>query len=290
MSENLTRREALATALSLPLLPAIASADKPAAPSANALTLLVTDPLAGPLACPCVKGYAQRDYDKLGKYLEGKLGRPVAVHYSESLAGALKKSDGKADLIIGKDSVVRADGPANKLAVTHLACLTGLDGKTTQTGLVCVVATDPAVTAADLKDHTIYFGLAKAEEKHGAAVKMLKDLGLAVPAKPETCPTCTDGAVKLLEEAKAGRKAATVISSYAHPLLEGCGTLKKGELRVVAETDPVPFVAAFATGSLAAGEQTSAKAALLAVGAVKELCTAIETKAGFVEPEPAKKK
>jgi ABC-type phosphate/phosphonate transport system substrate-binding protein len=285
---ELNRREALAAALSLPLLPAIASAEKPAA---DALTVVVMDPLAAPLSCPCVKGYAQRDYDKLGKFLETKLGRPVAVHYAETLAGALtKKTSGKADLIIGKDSVVRAEAATNKFTVTHLVCLSGKDGKTTQTGLICVAAADKALTAADLKDYTIYFGTADAEEKHGAVLKMLKELGLTVPAKPETCPACTDGALKVIEQAKAGQKAATVISSYAQPLLEGCGTIKKGDLRVVAETDPVPFIAAFATGSLAAGEQTSVKAALLAVGAVKELCTALETKVGFVEPEPAKKK
>jgi ABC-type phosphate/phosphonate transport system substrate-binding protein len=286
---ELTRREALATALTLPLLPAVASAEKPAA-AANALAVLVMDPLAAPLSCSCVKGYAQRDYDKLGKHLEEKLGRPVAVHYAASLAGALKKSEGKADLVIAKDSVVLADAPASKLAVTRLARLTDKDGKTTQTGLVCVAAADAAVTPANLKGYTIYFGNPSAEEKHGAAVKLLKELGVEVPAKPETIPTCSDAALKVVEEAKAGQKIATVISSYAQPLLEGCGTIKKGELRVIAETDPVPFIAAFATGSLAAGEQTSVKAALLAVGAVKELLTALETKAGFVEPEPAKKK
>lgn len=290
MSEHLNRREAIAAAaLSLTVLPAVA-ADKPAV-AANALTVVVLDPLAAPLSCSCVKGYAQRDYDKLGQYLENKLGRPVAVFYSESLAGALtKKTEGKADLIIGKDSVVRADAPANKLALTHLACLSGKDGKTTQTGLICVAGTDKALTASDLTGYKVLFGPAKAEEKHGAALTVFKDLGVPVPAKPETCPTCTDGATKVVELAKGGEKVATVISSYAHPLLEGCGTVKKGELRVVGETDPVPFIAAFATGSLATAEQAALKSALLAVGANKELCAALETKNGFVEPEPAKKK
>lgn len=293
MANNLTRREALATAaLSLTVLPAVADVKVATVPVAeNTLTVVVMDPLAAPLSCPCVKGYAQRDYDKLGKYLEEKLSRPVAVHYSESLAGALtKKTSGKADVIIGKDSVVRAEAGTNKLTVTHLACLAGKDGKTTQTGLICVAAADKALTAADLKDHAIYFGPAEAEEKHGAALQMLKELGLTVPEKPETCPACTDGALKVIEQAKTGKKAATVISSYAQPLLEGCGTIKKGDLRVVAETDPVPFIAAFATGAIATADQAAIKAALLAIGTNKDLCTALETKSGFVEPEPAKKK
>ena len=50
-------------------------------------------------------------------------------------------------------------------------------------------------------------------------------------------------------------RGAAVISSYAAPLLEGCGTIKKGDLRVVGETEPVPFVAAFATNLLNEDEQ-----------------------------------
>ena len=297
MSNNLNRREALAAAaLSLAALPVLADEkpkekpdDKPVVIPDGALVVIVMDPLSKELSCPCVAGYGQRDYDKLGKYLAGKLGREVAVVYGESLAGGLKKSGGKAHLVIGKDSVVRTTAPDNKLTVTHLAALTGKDGKTTQTGLVVVAAADKALTAADLKEHTIYFGSPAAEEKHAAAVKILKELGLDLPAKLDTCATCSIGATKVVDEAKAGNKVAAVVSSYAQPLLEGCGTIKKGELRVIAETDPVPFIAAFATGSLAAADCEKVKTALLAVGKDKDLCTAIETKAGFVEP-PAKKK
>ncbi|HEY1191407.1 MAG TPA: PhnD/SsuA/transferrin family substrate-binding protein [Gemmata sp.] len=295
MSDILNRREALA-ALSLSALPAVAGAadkpeEKPAAPiPANALVVVVMDPLAAPLSCPCVKGYAQRDYDKLGKYLETKLGRAVAVVYAETLAGALtKKTNGKADLIIGKDSVVRATAPEHKVTVTHLAALAGKDGKTTQTGLICVAAADKAVTPADLKGYTVYFGTADAEEKNGAAVQVLTDFGIALPAKLETCVACTDGATKVIEEAKGGKKVATVISSYAQPLLEGCGTIKKGDLRVIGETAPVAFVAAFATGTLSPGDRDTVKAALLALGTNKDLCAALETKGGFVAP-PTKKK
>ena len=299
MSETLTRREALATALSLTVLPVVAVAadkpaekpdDKPVVIPENALVVVVTDPLAAPLSCPCVKGYAQRDYDKLGKHLEAKLGRAVAVVYAETLAGALtKKTGGKADLVIGKDSVIRAAAPENKVTVTHLAALAGKDGKTTQTGLICVYATDKALTPADLKGYTIYFGTSDAEEKSGAAVTIFKDFGVELPAKLETCVACPDGATKVIDEAKAGKKVATVISSYAQPLLEGCGTIKKGDLRVVGETDPVPFVAAFATKTLSLADRDVVKAALLEVGKNPDLCTALETKGGFVEP-PAKKK
>lgn len=291
MAHDLTRREAIGAAAGLFALPVVAAAEKPDAAPADAITLVVTDPLCADLACSCVEGYAQRDYAKLGKYLEAKVGKPVAVHSSESLAGALaKKTGGKADLIIGKDSVTRAHAAASKLTVTRLLALTGKDGKTTQTGLVCVAGADKALTVNDLKGYTIYFGSEAAEEKHAAALELFKDLGAEVPAKPTTCPTCTDGAKKVVEGFKAGEKVATVISSYAKPLLEGCGTVKKGELRVVGETDPVPFVAVFATASLSLALRDAVVAALLEVGKHPQLCAALETKAGFVKPDDGAKK
>src|SRR5687767_887321 len=95
----------------------------------SALTVIVMDPLAAPLSCPCVKGYAQRDYEKLGQFLEKQLGRPVKVYFSESLTGAVqKKTEGKADVIIGKESVVRQESKANLLKVAAVASLTGKDG------------------------------------------------------------------------------------------------------------------------------------------------------------------
>ena len=126
------RRELL---LTLPVLGVAAATAATATAGEKDLILVVTDPLSSQLSCPCVEGYAQRDYDKLGAFLTEKLGRPVKVHFSESLAGALqKKTDGKADVIIGKDSVVRADAKAAKIGLQHLAALTGKDGATTQKG------------------------------------------------------------------------------------------------------------------------------------------------------------
>jgi len=55
------------------------------------LSLVVMDPLALPLSCPCVEGYAQRDYDKLAEYLSERLGRPVHVTFAESFGKALAK-------------------------------------------------------------------------------------------------------------------------------------------------------------------------------------------------------
>ena len=75
----------------------------------------------------------------------------------------------------------------------------------------------------------------------------------------------------------AGVRAAAVISSYAKPLLEGCGTVKKGDLRVIGETKPIPFITAFVADALPAAERDRVSQALLAAGTKPELCKALET-------------
>jgi ABC-type phosphate/phosphonate transport system substrate-binding protein len=266
-----------------------AGAEPDASVKSNAtarLTIVVMDPLAAPLSCPCVKGYAQRDYDKLGASLEKKLGRRVKVLYSESLAASLKgEAKGKVDLVIGKQSVVLYDAQRSKLKVTKIGMLTGKDGTTTQTGLIVVPTDDPAKSVADLKDHRLVFGPAECAEKHEAAIELLKKHGIAPPETPETAVACDEGARLILDIAPKTRGAA-VISSYAKPLLEGCGTIQKGELRVIGETEPVPFVAAFTTEQSSESAPGQIRDALFAATADPTLRIALETKYGFVEAEP----
>lgn len=277
----------LALLSALALLPAPGSA----ADRDTALVIVVMDPLALPLSCPCVKGHAQRDYDRLGAHVQARLKRPVRVHFAESLADALaRKTAGRADLVIGKASVVRHAAAASKLDLAPLADLTDREGRTTQTGLWVVADSDPALTAADLAGYELLVGAAEAEEKHAAALALLRSLEVKLPRQLTGCTSCSEAAQKLLEAHRAGRKAAAAISSYARPLLEGCGTVKKGELRVIGETDAVPFVVAFANGKLPADDRAALRQALLEVGSDAKLCQALETKRGFVALAPAKKK
>jgi len=285
-----TRREALALGLCSVALTAVAGTGL--AEEKSALTMVVMDPLALPLSCPCVKGYAQRNYEKLGQYLEKLTDRPVRVAFDESLLKALRtKTDGKADIVIGKQSVVKADVKKAGRAFTHVAALTGKDGKTTQMGLVVVPSQDPAKKLSDLKGYRIIFGPEECDEKHSAALALLRQNGVIPPTNLETCSACSDGASSILELGPEVR-AATVISSYAAPLLEGCGTIKKGDLRVLGTTDPVPFVAAFVADSLPASDREAIVQALLKVGEQADLLAALETKSGFEAPKTlaAKKK
>jgi ABC-type phosphate/phosphonate transport system substrate-binding protein len=279
MTNPITRRDALAAMAAGVVVPAFADS------RSEPLTVIVMDPLAAPLSCPCVKGYAQRDYEKLAEAMSKDLHRPVKVYFSESLTEALKKkTTGRADLIIGKESVIRAESKANKLPVTPIASLSGKDGKTTMTGLFVVATADAAISPADLKGHRIIFGAAECDEKYAAALTVLKDAGITLPDKREICGSCSEGAVTVIEAFKTGAKTATVISSYAQPLLEGCGTIKKGDLRVVGETAPVPFIVAFANDSLSASDRDAIQRSLLHIGKDRDLCVALETKDGFVQP------
>ena len=76
---------------------------------------------------------------------------------------------------------------------------------------------------------------------------------------------------------------AAVISSYAMPLLEGCGTIDKGSLRLVGSTDPVPFITVFATNALEEPDRKSLVHALLKAKEDSSLLMALESKAGFVD-------
>jgi outer membrane protein assembly factor BamB len=248
------------------------------------LSLVVMDPLAAPLSCPCVAGYAQRQYDKLAAVVGKKLGRDVIVTFAESLGKALQDPDCKRiDIVIGKDSVVRADAAKQKLRVTPIAQLTGKDGKTTQTGLIVVPTNDPAKSASDLAGYRIIYGTPECAEKFAAARALLTaaNVDLPPPEEAETSAACSDGATLILELG-AGVRAATVISSYAAPLLEGCGTVKKGDLRVLAETAPVPFITLFLTESMGEEEREAVGKAIVEASRTPEMLIAIESLIGFV--------
>lgn len=265
------------------------AAEKPATAvdDARPLVMVVMDPLAKELSCPCVKGYAQREYPRLAEFLAAKLGRKVEIVFSESLVTATQKSpDGRADLVVGKQSVVLHDAKKLNRTLHAAAALSDKNGLTTQTGLIVVPQGDAAQTVADLKSHLLVFGPADCDEKNGAAIALFKKNGIAMPEKLETAVGCEEGALRILE-LPSGERGAAVISSYAKPLLEGCGTVPKGALRVVGETTPVPFIAAFTSGDLPEELQRRIQAALLSTAVEPKLCLAMESKQGFVAPDSA---
>jgi len=249
------------------------------------------DPLCDRLACDCVAGYAQRKYDRLGQFIEKRLRRKVAIAYAETLSSPQAGGANGIDLIAGKFSEVVFDADEAGLRLRTVAMLTGSQGTITQTGLFVVRHDDPAEEIEDLEGYRVLFGPEDALEKRDAALAALDAFGLPVPAKPLTSSSCSEAALAVVEK----EADAAVISSYAMPLLEGCGTVDKGSLRIVGRTDPVPFIGVFATERI--GRETEGKVAeaLFEVGARPELTAALQSRDGFVRlssagdngPEPA---
>ena len=282
----------LCVAFWLGLTPVLNAEDAGPGRPARPMVLVVMDPLAKPLSCPCVAGYAQRDYEKLAEAMSRSLGQEVKLVFNESLRGAKKKADLAAvDLVIGKQSVVLHDVTALGMNFAKVAMLTGKDGKTTQRGLIVVAASDSAQNVADLKDYRMFFGPQECEEKHHAAIQLLQEHGVKSPATIETAVACDEGAIKILKLAEEKTPACAVISSYAKPLLEGCGQVPKGSLRVVGETGEIPFIAAYVNADLDSAERDRIAAALVKSTGDIALRLALETKRGFVaEADAAKKK
>lgn len=266
--------------------PALFASD-PYGPKDAEVTLVVTDPLALPLACSCVQGYAQRKYEKLAEYLKVKLRKSVRVVWADSIEKAKKEHEfGKRTIFIGKDSVVRHDTKKLSLEVTPIAQLTDTKGSVHQRGVFVVRFLDPAASIVDLDGYQVLWGPEKCDEKSAAPRSKLKELEIETQAG-EICDTCAIAARKVIESPKS-IKVVGVISSYAERLLTGCGTIEKNELRIIGESAEVPFISVFATEGFDANERTSVLEALVSVRESKELLVALESKVGFVEYGKAK--
>lgn len=268
---------ALVTCFSL--FASFAAAVEPYGPADAQITIVAMDPMAAPLACDCVKGYAQRKYESLVDYLREKTGMTVRVVWSESLVTALESQAKSVQIVIGKDSVVRSDASQAKLKLTPVAQLTDMNGSTKQKGLFVVLRDNPAATLLDLDEFEILFGPSDCDEKDLAPKQKLKELEVDYTAG-EICSSCSTAAKKLTEF-QPSKKVAAVISSYAGPLLEGCGTIKKGDLKIVGESESVPFISAFVDSSLSDEVRDAITSALLDMEKSPAILKDMETKNGF---------
>ena len=241
---------------------------------AETLRMVVMDPLSAPLACACVEGFAQRDYDHLGRFLSQRLGRPVDVAFHEDLIEAMRINPGKIHLVIGKRSVVVADAKRGDVTLRPIAMLTDKSGSTDLTGIVVVRDNDPAKAVADLKGRRVLLGPADSDEKSAAAKALFAAEGVPLPKDPPIKASGNAASVDVVDN----EADAAVISNYALALLEGCDAIDKGALRVIGRTKPVPFVTAFVMGDAPAEGLLEA---LLAVKSDAKLLTAIESRDGF---------
>lgn len=248
----------------------VAAAEEP-------LEVIVMDPLALQLSCTCVKGTGQRRYEALAAHLEKNAGRTVRLTFDESLALALPRTQGKADLIIGKDPVVRTDALKAKLRVRLLAALTDTHGSTGVRGTFLVPKDSPVRSLHDLRGKRVSIGPVEDAEAHAAAKRALQ----GIPDITLQTAGSMDSAALAMDD---GESAAAVVSSFMPVLLEGCGKLEKGGTRILAETAPVPFIRVFATEGISDDLEARITAALLAVSRSPALLAALESRDGFVLP------
>jgi outer membrane protein assembly factor BamB len=250
-------------------------------PEAEALRIVVTDPLSSALCSAHTGNLPRRDYSALATYLRDRIRRPVRISYASSLPDTAQSQPGQIDLIVGKASAVQSQAAMASLGVRPLLRLTDNEGRTDLAGLFVVRKADSAKTMKDLTTHAILFGPTCDEERHSAALAALAKHGVTVVPPLQIAPSCTAAALTVAE----GQADAAVIPAYAAPLIDGCDGVAKGTLRVVGRTSPVPFITVFATGKVTQAAERDIVDALLSIKDNPQLLGAMDSKVGFVRPQ-----
>ncbi len=240
------------------------------------------DPLAAPLACACVAGVGQRDYPALAAYLEQRLNRKVKLTFDESLDLALPRAGKNVDLVIGKRSIVLFDAKRKGLQVRAIAALTDRAGRTGVRGAVMVRNSDPAQSLRDLAGRTLVLAPGEDDESHAAVKALLARFDLTDKVKLRTGGAIDSGPVAVFDD----EADAAATSDFMPPLLEGCGKVDPGSLRVIAHTDTRPFVQVFATARVSKHEQAKLNEALCGVARDVRLLHKLESLRGFVPVQP----
>ena len=247
---------------------------------ATPFVVAVMDPLAVDLACACIPGFAQRQYRVLSPLLAEALGRPVELQFSASLENHLRRSPtGNVDLVVGKVSVVQADAQRLQVPLGLLGHLTDPNGKTTHHALFVVPSDDEEPqTIADLQSYTIFFGSPDDDEKYLGAILTLEAYGIEVPESPQTFTAPVDAVFELYNV----ERSAAVIARYEKLLLEGCGTIEKGGLRIVGTTPEVLFVAFYVPVSADPQDIDTIKSVLAKIKDDDHLRKSLETQDGVI--------
>ncbi len=268
-----------AVVMAMALLPSCSneSDDSVQKNDAKTLRIAVMDPLSSRLACVCVEGYAQRNYEELGQFLARKLDRNVRVDYGESLMSFFRKNPQPIDLVIGKESTVIYDADKCKVKISKIARLSDRNGETNLKGLLIVRNGDSATKVEDVKGYRIMLGPKHATEKSRAAEIMFTKHGVLTAKDLKRASTCSTAALAVFENLVD----AAVISDYAMPLLEGCGAIDKGQLRVIGQTEGVPFITVFATEIVTEPFRRKIVEVLSSVKDNRDLLKALESKSGF---------
>ena len=247
--------------------------------SAAPLCVVVMDPLSAQLASNCVAGYAQRRYDLLGEFLSRRLGRAVDIAATQDLARVVDGSAvaGGVDVIIGAYSEVCSDAARLGVEVHALALLSDLSGRIDVWGEFLVRRDDSAKTLDDIAGYRLLLGPSDSAARHQAALAALEAHGIE-GATVRQSPGCSVAATAVLE----GEADAVVVSSYATPLLVGCGAVEEGSLRRIGKTGAVPFVCVFVADAMAVSECRQLSEALAEVRSQSGLLAELQSRDGFI--------
>ena len=265
----------------LALAAALLGISIPVTRAAEPLLLVVVDPLSKELACACVKGFGQRDYRKLAAKLEATLKQRVVIEFAEDLGETLTRAGtGRELLLIGDRSVIAHGTAKAGVKCQPVAALTDVNGETTLGATFLARAGDPAKSLKDLAGRRFIFGLAEADAKSAAALEALRTAGVEPLAKVERRAAFTDAGLDTLDS-PASPPPVAVVPGYGLRLLEGCGSVKLGELRVLGTSAPAPFITAFLADTLPAAKREKVLQALLGLKADAKLLQALESRDGF---------
>ncbi|MBX3731801.1 MAG: PQQ-binding-like beta-propeller repeat protein [Verrucomicrobiae bacterium] len=248
------------------------------------ISMVVMDPLAAELACVCVKGHGQRNYRRLASRLEHSLQERIGIEFSDDLKDTLAHGGVSSQLIlIGDRSLVNHAAEQVGLKCRPLCELTDRDGTTSQPAVFLARSDDAVRSLSDLAGRTLLFGLPPADARHAAALRALRGAGVEASVTLELRDTFSTAALDLLD-AETAPLPTIVVPGYALPMLEGCGTVPPGRLRVVGRSDPVPFTTVFVSEAVSAGRRTQLLKALLDVNQDSRLLALLESRDGFKVP------
>lgn len=198
----------------------------------------------------------------------------------EAIVGCSQIPHRRAEYAPTRVTSTRHDTQKLKVSISPVAQLTDVNGSVNQRGVFVVRRGNSAASIIDLEGYPVLWGPEKCDEKSAAPKSKLKDLEIETTGE-EVCETCSVAARKLVEDSDS-TKVVGVISSYAEKLLTGCGTIEKGSLRIIGESDEVPFISVFVNDEVTAIETKAILESLSSIRESKELLDALESKSGFV--------
>lgn len=252
------------------------------------LTFVVMDPLSKELACACVKGYGQRDYRKLTAYLAQELKRDIAIEFSDDLTETLKAIGADHELVVvGEYSRMLKEAGVARLKIRPLCGLSDPEGDTNIHAVLVAQSKDSVQNLQGITGRKILFALADTEANHKTLQNCLSTVGLTQTPTLEKRSQYTDAALDVLDSTEPNPPVA-LVPSYAMRLLQGCGSIKPGELKVIGKTDSFPFITLFVNERLDQTMEAKLEQALLSVGKDAKLLELMESKDGFQSVKKAK--